>query len=83
MPLYYFRDLPYAGREYDVPSDLGIPEGEERLYPLNDDEIATWRNAIMDYTSQFSTFWPDSDSLESEMGKMFESWGGIPILYNG
>lgn len=83
VPLHYFRDLPYAGRGYDVPSYLGIPEGEERLHPLNDDEIATWRNAIMDYTSQFSTFWPEGDSLKSEMGKIIESWGGIPILYNG
>jgi LmbE family N-acetylglucosaminyl deacetylase len=78
--LSYYRDLPYAARGFHIPDDLGLPSGEEVFHTLETDEIETWTNAIMEYKSQISTFWPNKDSLTSEIDLILQEWGGIPIL---
>jgi LmbE family N-acetylglucosaminyl deacetylase len=80
VPMKYYRDLPYAGRVFHIPQDLRLPAGEEVFHTLESDEIETWTNAMMEYKSQISTFWPSKDSLTSEIDMILQEWGGIPII---
>jgi LmbE family N-acetylglucosaminyl deacetylase len=80
VPLHYYRDLPYAARDFHIPDDLGMPSGVEVIHKLDGEDIDAWANAMMEYKSQISTFWQNMDSLTSELDMILQEWGGIPIV---
>ncbi len=81
LPLYYYRDLPYAARGYELPPGYNLPPGVETLHSIDDAEIEIWALAIMEYASQMSTFWSDEDPVISELLEINNQWGGTPILH--
>jgi LmbE family N-acetylglucosaminyl deacetylase len=83
VPLHYYHDLPYAGRDLPLPDDLRLPAGEVTIHALVEEEIAAWADAALAYTSQLTTFWPDAISYRAELQSVLENWGGIPILRSG
>ena len=80
VQLCYYRDLPYAARGRHIPQQFALPEGKSDIHKLELIEIETWVNAMMDYRSQISTFWPNKESVIAEIGSFLQEWGGIPIL---
>jgi LmbE family N-acetylglucosaminyl deacetylase len=74
---WLYRDFPYAIRGGSVPSDLIIPEGEELLIQLDQDQISRWAKAVMEYQSQLSTFWSDPQMVEEELRIFHDLHGGI------
>lgn len=80
LQLHYYRDLPYAGRQLPIPEDMEVPTGNEVIRRVSDEDANYWVKAMVEYTSQISTFWDDANSVNLEMHELLEEWGGIPIL---
>jgi LmbE family N-acetylglucosaminyl deacetylase len=82
-PLTYYRELPYAARQGELPSDLSLPAGQKALVDLIPEEIQAWASAIMEYRSQLTTFWPETVTPEvimDEIGGYLEELGGLPLI---
>jgi LmbE family N-acetylglucosaminyl deacetylase len=78
--IYFYRELPYAVRDGEVPEELCLPEGEPVLIPLKDDEISAWIEAVRLYDSQISTFWADPQVMDDDLRSIYALLGGIPII---
>lgn len=79
-PLTYYREFPYATRGESIPDELGLPAGAWRTYPLTDESLAAWGDAILEYGTQLSTFWSDEDQLFAELRDFVDELGGIELL---
>jgi LmbE family N-acetylglucosaminyl deacetylase len=79
-PLLYYRDLPYAARGEGVPSDLGIPDGEQTRWPLSAGEIDAWASAVALYQSQLSGLWLNIESMHQELRDDHDAMGGTWLL---
>jgi LmbE family N-acetylglucosaminyl deacetylase len=79
-PLTYYREFPYATRGESIPEELGMPAGIWRTYPLTDESLAAWGDAILEYGTQLSTFWSDEDQLFAELRDFMDELGGIELL---
>jgi LmbE family N-acetylglucosaminyl deacetylase len=77
---WLYRDFPYAARGGKLPPDLRTPEVAERLVHLNQDEMAQWAEAVLEYRSQLSTFWSDPSKVEDELRSFHDHLGGVPFL---
>ncbi|OGO16177.1 MAG: hypothetical protein A2Z14_13890 [Chloroflexi bacterium RBG_16_48_8] len=78
--LWLYRDFPYAIRGGQIPAELTWPQGEELQISLNRDEISLWAEAVKEYHSQISTFWPDPRMVEEELREAHHLLGGIPFI---
>ncbi len=78
--LRYYADLPYAMRGGVIPDELGLPQGEKRLFELESMEIQAWAAASAWYRSQLSTFWVDENALCAELDGFHRREGGLPII---
>ncbi len=79
-PLWYYQDMPYAARGGLLPADLPLPTGITTAVPLVDEEVQQWIDAIGEYRSQLSTFWPTENALYRELTETLERSGGLRFL---
>jgi LmbE family N-acetylglucosaminyl deacetylase len=79
-PLWYYQDMPYAARGGVLPADLPLPTGIITAVPLVDEEVQQWIDAIGEYRSQLSSFWPTENALYRELTEMLERSGGLRFL---
>jgi LmbE family N-acetylglucosaminyl deacetylase len=79
-PLWYYQDMPYAARGGLLPADLPLPTGITTAVPLVDEEVQQWIDAIGEYRSQLSTFWPTESALYRELTEALERSGGLRFL---
>lgn len=79
-PLWYYQDMPYAARGGVLPADLPLPTGITTAVPLAEEEVQLWIDAISEYRSQLSTFWPTESALYRELTEAIERAGGIRFL---
>jgi LmbE family N-acetylglucosaminyl deacetylase len=79
-PLTYYREFPYASRGEVIPEDMGDPPGSWRIYPITDEALQAWGDAILEYGTQLSTFWTDEDSLFNELRDFVFEKGGVELL---
>jgi LmbE family N-acetylglucosaminyl deacetylase len=80
-PLWYYQDMPYAARGGVLPADLPLPTGITTAVPLAEEEVQQWIDAISEYRSQLSTFWPTESALYRELTETIERAGGIRFLH--
>src|SRR3990170_4511885 len=78
--LWYYMELPYAGRGRDLPIGLESPSGRRLVQPLAEEEIEAWANAAFEYASQRSTFWSGFEVLFQELRDYHDSNQGIPLI---
>jgi LmbE family N-acetylglucosaminyl deacetylase len=78
--LWYFHDLPYAARNGCIPSDFGLPLGNEIVVQLSSEEIEIWAVAVAMYSSQISTFWSDNKAIHEELRIFHDISGGIMLI---
>lgn len=79
-PLWYYQDFPYAARGGVLPADMPLPTGGVTTVPLGDEELQQWIDAIGEYRSQLSSFWPTEDALFRELSEFIQGLGGIRLL---
>ena len=77
---HYYKDFPYAIRGEDALLDWALPSGEEHRTQLSDREFQIWAKAIMEYTSQLSTFWEDIQTIEAELRDAHDQMKGISFI---
>jgi LmbE family N-acetylglucosaminyl deacetylase len=78
--LLYYADLPYAMRGASIPDELGLPEGEKRVFKLDSQEMEAWVRACARYRSQLSTFWADEKALDAELNGFHGRQGGLAVI---
>jgi LmbE family N-acetylglucosaminyl deacetylase len=79
-PLWYFQDMPYAARGGVLPADLALPTGITMTVPLAEEEVQQWIDAIGEYRSQLTTYWPTENALYRELTETLERFGGLRFL---
>ncbi len=79
-PLWYYQDMPYAARGGVLPADLALPTGITTTVPLAEEEVQQWIDAIGEYRSQVTTFWPTENALYRELTETLERSGGLRFL---
>jgi hypothetical protein len=72
--------MPYAARGGVLPADLALPTGITTTVPLAEEEVQQWIDAIGEYRSQVSTFWPTENALYRELTETLERSGGLRFL---
>jgi len=77
---WYYREVPYVLRE-SPRLDEAPPSGvREAVVALAETEIDLWTIAAGEYHSQVSSFWPDVETLDSELRAYHDRFGGVPLL---
>jgi len=79
-PVWYYMDMPYAGRGAALPVGLESPTGRRLTQPLAEEEIEAWANAAFEYASQRSTFWSNYEVLFQELRDYHDSNQGVPLI---
>ena len=79
-PLWYYQEIPYTARGGVLPADLPLPTGHILTVSLAEEEIQLWIDAIGEYRSQVSTFWPTENALYRELTETLERSGGLRFL---
>jgi LmbE family N-acetylglucosaminyl deacetylase len=77
LPLWYYADYPYAAQLDAIPQELIPPGATLHVYPLSDEALALWGDAIATYASQLSTFWPDPEALRDSLTRFYQRHGGV------
>ncbi len=81
-PLKYYADYPYA-REGEGQRILRFleesPDWRAQILEISEEGITRWTEAALQYGSQISSFWTDSDQLEAEIRQFCEISGGIRL----
>jgi len=75
----YYPDFPYAARGMELPEDLEMPEAEPVRFPLDEEEVQGWINAICEYQTQLSTFWDSYEALDGEVKSYVEEKQGLRL----
>ena len=78
--MWYYPELPYAGREEPIPDALGFPKGEERVFSLGSNVIEALLAASAMYRSQVSTFWADENALRADLREYHSRQNGLLII---
>jgi hypothetical protein len=76
FPLGYYADFPYvmkAESEVDVPF--------EQNYPVLEQDVAAWGDAITLYSSQVSTFWQNEAQMREELSLYGQKGGGSRLWF--
>lgn len=76
-PLVYYADYPYVLDENEQLVKLENVGWQKTVYPLNEDGLKAWMEAISAYRSQISTFWRNLDEMKSELERYLNQFGGI------
>lgn len=68
-PKFFYPDYPYAGMLQST-QELGLPEGARKSeYHLSVDDLLRWQSAAGCYSSQVSSFWESSASMEKDIAR--------------
>jgi LmbE family N-acetylglucosaminyl deacetylase len=74
--LGYYADFPYviqAEHEVDVPN--------QQVYPVLEQDVTAWGDAIALYPSQASTFWQDEAQMREELSLYWQKGGGSRLWF--
>lgn len=77
--LWYYADYPYVLEARDQ-IDAELPgERQLEIFPVGEKGLAAWGDAVGEYVSQLSTFWPDEEAMRTALEAYSASWGGMPL----
>jgi LmbE family N-acetylglucosaminyl deacetylase len=86
IPLWYYPDYPYVALH---PRWLSGKPGEgeaggwtSQVFPISDDELSRWQQAVGAYRSQLPVFWPDENSMAEALAVYHRRFGGILLWQN-
>ncbi|NIS80835.1 MAG: hypothetical protein GTO14_11640 [Anaerolineales bacterium] len=79
-PLYYYQDMPYATRGFEISERLGYPQAKEVIFSLRKRDIERWVAASLRYRSQISTFWANNEALREEFAAHLRQVDGLRLL---
>ncbi len=65
LRLWYYADYPYVLKDADKLVQLERAGWGWRLFPLKEQSVDIWLEAIAAHASQISTFWPDHASMRT------------------
>jgi len=77
LPLWYYADYPYTAQLEAIPQEHIPPGATLHVYPLSDQALAIWGDAIATYASQLSTFWSDLDALRASLARYYQRHSGV------
>jgi LmbE family N-acetylglucosaminyl deacetylase len=80
--LWYYADFPYVLRNQAELNQLGLHGWEAHIFPISDQGLLAWQEAIAAYVSQISTFWPSEVEMRKAVGDYLSETGGICLWSN-
>jgi uncharacterized MAPEG superfamily protein len=76
----YYADYPYARTELQTLADLQRSLAwNVHAYPVSDDGLHAWQQAVAAYSSQISTFWQDLDTMRADLSTYAHQAGGVRL----
>jgi LmbE family N-acetylglucosaminyl deacetylase len=75
-PLWYYTDYPYVLFDGEQLETLRQSGWQSIDFHVSETGLEAWIASIAAYTSQVSTFWPDTPSLRASMRDYWQSTGG-------
>ncbi|RPI31624.1 MAG: PIG-L family deacetylase [Chloroflexota bacterium] len=78
-PLWYYVDYPYAAKETAESYPLLRKGLEPVVFPISENGLEAWGQAIAAHASQVGGFWPDFQTMQAEIGAYAESAGGVRL----
>ncbi|HSF83518.1 MAG TPA: PIG-L family deacetylase [Anaerolineales bacterium] len=79
LRLWYYADFPYVLKNSQNLEQLEREGWEWQLFPLLEQGVQIWLEAIAAHASQISTFWPDLESMRSEMRAYYRNEHGVRL----
>lgn len=78
FPLWYYADYPYVLKDGDNQSNK-IAEMTPVLMEVTDRGLDAWEHAVVAYSSQISTFWPNPQSASQSIRDYYQHFNGIRL----
>jgi LmbE family N-acetylglucosaminyl deacetylase len=78
-PLWYYADYPYAVQHSSLPELLEQAGWERVLFPVSEEGLQAWVEAVAAYESQISTFWADEEAMKAELQAYARQMGGVRL----
>ncbi len=77
--LRYYPDYPYVVRNTDSPGDGGTAGWIGEIYPISEQGLEAWTQAVAAHASQISTFWSDMEAMREAIRDYCHQNEGAPL----
>jgi hypothetical protein len=77
LPLTYYADFPYVIRGL-----THVDVEKHKVYPISEENVSAWCNAMARYASQASTFWPNETQMQQEILQYWQNGGGSRLWFH-
>ena len=78
-PLWYYADYPYVLGLLDQIEVLHDAGWEGFLFSISPTGLEAWQQAVAEYQSQISTFWPDQEAMRVALSAYRQIFGGTVL----
>ena len=79
QPSWYYADYPYITKDAESFIQLKQSGWESQVFPVSQPGLSAWMEAVETHASQISTFWPDLDSMRSDIQAHYRQDRGIRL----
>jgi LmbE family N-acetylglucosaminyl deacetylase len=80
--LWYYPDFPYVARSNVNLQEWILPAWKHSTQAVSPEGLRAWQDAVLAYTSQFSTFWTSESEERAEIAAYCAAGGGIRLWQN-
>ncbi len=76
VPLAHYADFPYA-----IKAEQVVNYPNQQVYPILEQDIVAWGDAIALYPSQMSTFWQNEAQMREDLNLYWQKGGGSRLWF--
>lgn len=77
--LWYYADFPYAVKDPQQLVDHIQSGWQSRRFRVSRSGLEAWQDAVAEYRSQISTFWPDNQAMRIELEDYWQTSEGAKL----
>lgn len=80
--MWYYADFPYVV-DLDLDQDTNVASMPHRVFPVSENGLSAWIEAVEAHASQISTFWIDLDQMRAAIRGFWGPLEGIRLWQSG
>lgn len=81
-PLWFYADYPYVAQQKDDAWQVNTLGLEPVVFPVDEEALGKWQEAVAAHVSQISTFWGDLDTMRNALRRYRDQNGGVILWRN-
>jgi LmbE family N-acetylglucosaminyl deacetylase len=77
LPMWYYADYPYVLRTTEQQEQYQQSGWKPVEFPISEEGLKAWVEAVGAHASQISTFWPDTEAMRATLSEYRQQTGGV------